>query len=875
MNKAPFFRAVLSLLALALLLAGAVPAVARPAPDNSPPAEVTDTAAQTQRDNGANATWHIETVDSELAGWWTSLALDSSDHPHIGYTSYNPSGWAIALKYAHYDGFAWQVETLDGPVNRKSLVLDSMDRPHISYHDCGMGWLKYAHFDGSSWQIEILDRHGGDPNSLALDLDGHPNIAYSSSGPPFYMMYASFDGTAWHTETVHYDYAPFSLAMDSSGQPHVSCAGPMGLEHAWYDGSAWQFEAVDNYVNSCASLALDSSDRPHVSYYRGYYGLGYAHYDGTGWVTETVDSAVDVGQYNSLALDSFGRPHISYYDWPNHLLKYAYYDGTAWQIETVDSGSVGQYASLALDSAGRPHISYCDGDNKSLKYAHKTSGDSAFRPDLHGYNFPNYGGHFPLPPIDFTADDVVRMFGADAACAAQWPVCVLKRPALLWEWNANRAMNGGHCDGFTTTGLRFFKDLDNPADFQTGASTAHDLLLENVRRHIAYYWVLQIPNPVATARSQALEKTPAEVLEQVRSTIAGGFADPTTLIVYNPARTAGHSITPYLVEDRGSGIHWIWIYDNNYPNDANRHVEVNVTANVWSYDLGGGIGTWSGDANSHSLGAIPISTYAQLAQCPWCGGAGAQSEPQLGQTWLSGEGHLLITDSQGRRIGYVGDQFVSEVPGAFGTVPPGGLGLPAEPIYYLPVTGTYTILLDGQILTQTATAAVTQFGPGYATSVQDVAVETGTQDLLAFAPDGTELAYRSSTDKETALILALDQVSESVQFEIGHADVGANQVVTLTADMSTGQLAFNNAQASGGEYDLEIWRVGAAGEQWFVHTGLVISATDTHYVDYGTWDGSGPMTLYVDHGSDGTIDETWVVGNQVRRIYLPLVVKDL
>jgi len=56
-------------------------------------------------------------------------------------------------------------------------------------------------------------------------------------------------------------------------------------------------------------------------------------------------------------------------------------------------------------------------------------------------------------------------------------------------------MNGGHCDGFTTTSLRFFKGLNNPADFQTGANTTHDLQLGNARRHIAYYWVLQVPNP--------------------------------------------------------------------------------------------------------------------------------------------------------------------------------------------------------------------------------------------------------------------------------------------------------------------------------------------------------------------------------------------
>ncbi|MGC8960062.1 MAG: hypothetical protein ACP5OO_09805 [Chloroflexia bacterium] len=377
------------------------------------------------------------------------------------------------------------------------------------------------------------------------------------------------------------------------------------------------------------------------------------------------------------------------------------------------------------------------------------------------------------------------------------------------------------------------------------------------------------------ARSQALEKTPVEVLEQVRSTIASGFADPTNLIMYNQDRTSGHSVTPYAVEYRGGNIYWIWVYDNNHPDDANRHVEVNATAitNTWSYDLGGGIGTWSGDANSHSLGAIPISVYAQPPQCPWCSGAGVQGGTRLGQTWLSGRGHLLITDSRGRRIGYVGDQFVSEVPGAFGTVPPGGLGRPAEPLYYLPVTETYTILLDGQILTQTATVAVTQFGPGYAAQVADVVLGPTSQHRLRFSLDGTEVALQPGNEQEVALLLALEGTTESWQMQLKDADVGEGQVVTLTVDTAGRRLAFNNRQTGGGIYTLDIRHVGAAGVQWFVHAGLVILATDTHYVDYGVWDGLGPMMLYVDHGSDGTIDETWEVDNQVRHIYLPVVAK--
>ncbi len=490
--------------------------------------------------------------------------------------------------------------------------------------------------------------------------------------------------------------------------------------------------------------------------------------------------------------------------------------------------------------------------------------DIGFRPNPDGYQFSNYGG---VNYADYTTDDMRQMFGDDAVCwiDANSGSCSIKPTAQSWYNDVHKKMNGGHCDGFTTTSLRFFKGLDNPDDFQGGENTTYDLLLSNARRHVAYYWVLQVPNPVATARFNALQKTPSQVLDQLSSAMSGGANDPTTLLVYNSNLTSGHSITPYTIESRGNGVYWVWVYDNNHPNDATRYVEINTTNNTWSYNLGGTT-SWSGNANSYSLGAIPISTYAQQPVCPWCFGGSS-----FGHVGLTGQGHLLITDSQGQRIGYVGSQFVHEISGAFGSVPPGGLDVSKEPIYTLPLTDTYTILLDGQTLTQTETVEVSQFGPGYAVLADDVTLGPTSQDQLTITPDGTQLAYQSSSDKEVTLTLTLDDASESNHLQVNGADIGAWQVVTLRADVDNGQLVFNNAQANGGEYDLAFKRINAAGEQTFAHTGLAISATDTHYLDYDNWDGSGPMMLQIDHGSDGTIDETLQL--QAYEIYLPIILK--
>jgi hypothetical protein len=164
-----------------------------------------------------------------------------------------------------------------------------------------------------------------------------------------------------------------SLAVDGASHPHVSFYVETGdLKHAWHNGTTWNVETVDNSANvgQYTSLALDSSGRPHISYQNN--GLKYARHDGASWRIETVDAGFGMGWYSSLVLDELGLPHISYYDQDQHHLKYAWYDSQNWHVETVDStGLVGLHTSMAVDEQGRARISYYESSNQELKHARR------------------------------------------------------------------------------------------------------------------------------------------------------------------------------------------------------------------------------------------------------------------------------------------------------------------------------------------------------------------------------------------------------------------------------------------------------------------------------------------------------------------------
>ncbi|MBI4650759.1 tandem-95 repeat protein [Candidatus Desantisbacteria bacterium] len=174
------------------------------------------------------------------------------------------------------------------------------------------------------------------------------------------------------------DMSQRSIAIDKiTNNPHIVYGG-YNLYHAYYNGSSWQYEIIDNDsgVGKYASIVMDSNNKIHISY-SGNNCLKYATNASGTWTTTIVDSIKYeyVGEYTSIAVDSNDKIHISYYDDSNNDLKYATNESGLWIITTVDSyGYVGQYTSIAVDSNDKIHISYYDDSNNDLKYATNESG---------------------------------------------------------------------------------------------------------------------------------------------------------------------------------------------------------------------------------------------------------------------------------------------------------------------------------------------------------------------------------------------------------------------------------------------------------------------------------------------------------------------
>ena len=280
-------------------------------------------------------------------------------------------------------GTIWHIETIDtGDVGSwNSMALDSEGNPHIAYYDRSSRDLKYTSSNGTSWTIETVDFADeiGRWASLALDGQDNPHIAYHDQSNNE-LKYARWTGSAWTFESVEpaciCGHAA-SLALNSTDTPHISYSSnsnpPLMYAKRIAPGS-WTTEVLDasGWMNGPTSIAVDSKDNLHISY-NMFTGSGhilkYAQWDGTAWNIEVVDDTGTVGWSSSLALDSQDRPHISHHDGYNQTLKYARWNGMAWIQEIVDSdGNVGECSSIVVDSKDSPHIAYYEDDNDDLKY---------------------------------------------------------------------------------------------------------------------------------------------------------------------------------------------------------------------------------------------------------------------------------------------------------------------------------------------------------------------------------------------------------------------------------------------------------------------------------------------------------------------------
>jgi hypothetical protein len=497
--------------------------------------------------------------------------------------------------------------------------------------------------------------------------------------------------------------------------------------------------------------------------------------------------------------------------------------------------------------------------------------DSGFRPEVNGFSFENYGND--SVEFNLTEAEMQRMFG-DQVCANQAGGCTLTPPARQWMEQINGYMDGGHCEGMAVLSLLMYLDQIEESDF--GGEVAHDLSLENeaLQREIAYWWTTQSVFPAASER---VNESPAAVLDTLIETLAAGAAaeESWTIGIYQPDFSGGHAITPFAVEDKGDGLYHILVYDNNFPNET-RFIEVDRNANTWSYLASTNpdepLALYEGNLDTQTLELSPSSKRLVEQACEFCAGQGfgmshrtmgmAALQPGYNEIWLEGETDLLITTSDGQRIGYVEGEFVNEISGAltkhftFGGIDVWDIN--QEPVYRIPLGIEFSITVDASQATTGLTSTVVMIGPGYDLVVEDLYLDPGAQDVITVSPDGRTLSYSTEYNDAPDMIFGVETPEADYEFIVAALDIEAGAEFTVNLDLENGDLSINTDNTTeDGTYEIVMYRIDDESEQWFNNNDIYMEPGDTAYLNFLEWVGPGSsMFIDIDYGSDGEIDET-------------------
>jgi hypothetical protein len=339
------------------------------------------------------STWNFQVVDSTAVLSGVSLSLDSTGKPCMAYidtetgSSYIPPLHYL-LKFASWNGSIWNIRTIDTEnvstigsfrIGYSSLAFDSENHAHIVYgsnivYPTG-GLIKYAHWTGNNWTIETVDT--GARACIAIDSSDNPHIAYA--GKDGLLKYASLDEKNWTIQTVdpqssrpamafnRGEGSDQYLAIDSHDKPFILYAVNSTIKLAVENQSGWSIkEVISDESLQLGNLVLDSNDNPHFTYAQSITNnsLFYAFWDGLNWSKQKVSAVRESLDGSFIDLDSSNNPHISFIGnspAPEQIISvyYARKTSSDWEISRVTGDYMTDYvAPLVVDLLGNPHIGY-------------------------------------------------------------------------------------------------------------------------------------------------------------------------------------------------------------------------------------------------------------------------------------------------------------------------------------------------------------------------------------------------------------------------------------------------------------------------------------------------------------------------------------
>ena len=480
---------------------------------------------------------------------------------------------------------------------------------------------------------------------------------------------------------------------------------------------------------------------------------------------------------------------------------------------------------------------------------------SDFRPNPDGYGFDNPGTGAPRPDCE----QFQEIFsGLSIECEDGHP---RKYGDLYHETRS--AFASGLCLGMSSTSLDYFVgSLSRPREvdtFQLSFSESWpNIAIYHGRQkskafmdHTASEWNEWGPD---TNTSELVD----DVYQQLQAALQPDSSSPVVALFWPKSpyesEMLGHAVTPYRIDDTDPEHPRVYVYENFAAGDDDRYIQFNLsgTSRTFSY------GSWS--SANHSLVLAPLSIWhSNEADVPYDGWTAAKS----------GGGELAISDSEGQLIGQVGGVLTTTIPGAMPVFPwyaPGST--PSDQLSYILPHGSYTATVSGATEPYTYTMWTPSnrvlVSAGSSVLQAQATVSASSADQIAVGGTGSEVLLRTSnvaSSRPFSFSLMRSQVDVSKVYDIANVRLGTNAMFTSRlAGADELYLSYSGAQES--SYDLRLQMLEPDTTTSFCHHHIAIGVGDVHTIMITDWEQLGAVTLQIDQGGDGVVDQIRILPNQ-------------
>jgi subtilisin family serine protease len=308
----------------------------------------------------------------------SDIAYDRDGVLHLAY--YDPAIHSVRYATRDTKGLWSKTQIVDTSSNDVgvyvSIDIDSTGKPAIAYFDNTNSDLKYAHFNGASWDVQTRDsaKSVGQFPSLTFDPQGNPVIAYYRKSGGDLRMQTSDASGAWTRIDV-------DTTGDVGAWASVSTASVGGiiaiayvdqtngdLKYARLANGEWTIFKVDD-LSGVAYVDLNiHNDQAFISYQDlGNGDLKFAKRQDNQWFNETIYTPGNTGQFSSLVFDSSDKAHVAFYSKSKNLTYEAIGTFGSWNVRKLGSGGAWLSAASTADEAQLSFVSL-DITKKKLQF---------------------------------------------------------------------------------------------------------------------------------------------------------------------------------------------------------------------------------------------------------------------------------------------------------------------------------------------------------------------------------------------------------------------------------------------------------------------------------------------------------------------------